>query len=143
MEHEDGVYYAGADELAYEGHGAAKRQSDLGLHGDWPAPERLPGPPLAGSASGWQDLGRIVLHPGWAADWLSDDDPRRFYRLDGVQDGEAPGGDDHGQDEPHLPQAVDDLGQESVGVSGEGLAAAEDAPGRLERPEAGEPYHED
>ena len=132
MEHENGVYHAGADELAHEGDGAAKRAGDFGLHGDWPSPERLPGPPLAGPASGWQDMGRIVLHPGWAADWLSDDDPRRFFRLDGVQDGQAPGGEGYGQGEPDSGKAVDDLGSLPVGLSGARLDEAQDAPGGME-----------
>ena len=142
MEHEDRVYHAGADELAHEGHGAAKRQDYLGLYGDWPSAGRLPGPSLAGPSSGWQDLGRIELRPGWAADWLADDDPRRFYRLDGVQDGQAPGGDYHGQGESGPGKAVEDVGPEPLGFSGEGLDEAEDAPSCVEGPEAGKQDHE-
>ena len=143
MEHEDGVYHAGADGASDAGNGTPKRKDYPDLYGNWAAPERRLGPPLARPASGWQDMGRIVLQPGWAADWLSDDDPRRFFRLDGVQDGQAPGGEGHGQAQPGVRAPMDDLGEESLGLSREGLAAAEDAPGRVERPEAGEPHHED
>ena len=143
MEHEDGVYHAGADGASNAGHGATKRQGYPDLYGDWPAPERRLGPPLAGPASGWQDMGRVFLQPGWAADWLPDDDPRRFFRLDGVQDGEATGSSGDGEAQSGAAQTVDDLGALPVGLSGEGLAASEDAPGRVERPEAGEPHHED
>ena len=143
MQHEDGVYHAGTDELAHAGYGTAKCKDYPDLYGNWSAPERRLGPPLARPASGWQDMGRIELHPGWAADWLPDDDPRRFFRLDGVQDGEAPGSNGDGETQPGAPETVGDLGALSVGLPGEGLAQTEDAPGRLERPETGEPHHED
>ena len=137
MKDENGVYHPGADGALDASHGAPERKGHFDLYGDGLAPQRLLGPPLARPAPEWEDLGRIELRPGWAADWLSDDDPRRFFRLDGVQDGEAPGGDCHGQAQQGARTPVDDLGQEPLGLSGEGLAAAEDAPGRLERPEAG------
>lgn len=139
MEHEDRVYHPGADGTFDAGNGTPKCKGHFDLYGDGLAPQRRLGPPLARPAPEWEDLGRIELRPGWAADWLSDDDPRRFFRLDGVQDGEAPGGGDNGEAQPGVEQAVDDLGALPVGFPGEGLAQTEDAPGRLERPQAGEP----
>lgn len=136
---ENGVYHPGADGAPDAGHGATKRPGYPDLYGDWPAPERRLGPPLARPAAEWEDLGRIILRPGWAADWLPDDDPRRFFRLDGVQDGEAPGGSDHGQAQPGARAPVDDLGALPVGLSGARLDEAQDAPSRVEGPKAGVP----
>lgn len=143
MEHEDRVYHAGADGASDAGNGTTECKSHFDLYGDGLAPQRRLGPPLARPAPEWEDMGRIFLRPGWASDWLSDDDPRRFFRLDGVQDGEAPGGGDNGEAQPGVGTAVDDVGALPVGLSGEGLAQTEDAPGRVERPEAGEPHHAD
>lgn len=138
MEHENGVYHPGADGASDARDGAPKRAGHFDLYGDGLAPQRRLGPPLAGPAPEWEDMGRIFLRPGWAADWLSDDDPRRFFRLDGVQDGEAPGSDSDGQAQPGVRAPMDDLGAEPLGVSGEGLAQAEDAASGVEGLEAGE-----
>ena len=142
MEHEDGVYHAGEHGLTHEGHGAAERKGYSSLYGDWPAPERLLGPSLARPAAEWQDMGRIELDPGWAADWLPDDDPRRFFQLDRSKDGEAEDGSDYRQGVQDSRPAVEDMGALPVGLSGQGLDKAPDAPGRVEGPEAGVPDHE-
>lgn len=138
MQDENGVYLTGEYGASDAGDGAAKRKSDPSLYGDWPSPERLLGPALAGPAPQWQDLGRIELDPGWAADWLPDDDPRRFFQLDRSKDGEAKNGGDYRQSGPDSRPAVEDLGALPLGLSGEGLDKAPDAPGRVEGPEAGD-----
>ena len=143
MEHEDGVYHAGEHGHVDEGHGTTECKGYPSLYGDWPAPERLLGSALARPAAGWQDMGRIELDPGWAADWLPDDDPRRFFQLDRSQDGEAEDGGHHGQGCPDSRPAVEDMGALPVGLSGEGLDEAEDAASRMEGPETGKPDDED
>lgn len=138
MEHEDRIYYAGKDGAASSGHEPGECKGYPAFDGFGFQAERLPVSPLAGPASGWQDMGRIVLHPGWAADWLPDDDPRRYYRLDGVQDGEAPGG---GLDREGLraaAAAMEALGEKPMGIPGEGLEEAPDQTGSMEGPEGGE-----
>ena len=143
MQHEDRVYNAGEDGIASPGHEPGECKDYPAFDGNGFQAERLPVSPLAGPASGWQDMGRIVLQPGWAADWLPDDDPRHFYRLDGVQDGEAPGG---GLDREGLraaAAAVEALGEKPLGVPGEGLEEAPDQTGSMEGPEGGEQDTED
>ena len=134
---EDRVYHAGEDGAASPGHEPGECKGYPALDGYGFQAERLPVSPLAGPASGWQDMGRIVLQPGWAADWLPDDDPRRYYRLDGVQDGEAPGG---GLDRESLraaAAAMEALGEKPMGIPGEGLEEAPDQTGSMEGPEGG------
>lgn len=143
MEHEDRVYHAGKDGTAAAGHEPGERKGYPAFDGYGFQAERLPVSPLAGPASGWQDLGRIVLQPGWAADWLPDDDPRRFYRFDGVQDGEAPRG---GLDREGLraaAAAVEALGEKPMGFPGKGLEEAQDQTGSVEGLEGGKPDTED
>ena len=137
MRDENGVYHEGEHELAHAGDGATKCAGYPSLHGNWPAPERLLGPPLARPTAGWQDMGRIDLDPGWAADWLPDDDPRRYFQLDRGEDGEAEDGGDHGQSGADTGTAVEDMGALPVGLSGEGLDEASDETSRVEGPEAG------
>ena len=142
MADENGVYHEGEHELAHAGDGTPKCAGYPSLHGNWLAPERLLGPPLARPAPQWADMGRIELDPGWAADWLPDDDPRRYFQLDRSKDGEAEDGGDHGQGGENSRPAVEDMGALSVGLSGEGLDEAQDAAGGMERLEAGEPDNE-
>lgn len=137
MEHEDGVYRAGEDGIASPGHEPGECKNYPSFYGYGATAERLLVSPLAGPPTGWQDLGRYPLRPGWAADWLSDDDPRRYYQLDRVQDGEAQGGGLDREGQRATAAAVGALGQESLGLSGEGLEEAPDAAGGLEGPERG------
>lgn len=143
MQDENGVYHKGEHELAHARDGAAECKSYPSLYGNWPSPERLLGPPLARPASGWQDMGRIELDPGWAADWLPDDDPRRYFQLDRSKDGEEAHGGDHGQSGSDSRPAVEDMGALPVDLSGEGLDEAADAASRVEGLKAGEPDDED
>src|SRR5699024_1650536 len=140
---EDRVYHAGEDGAASPGHEPGECKGYPAFDGIGFQAERLPVSPLAGPASGWQDMGRIVLQPGWAADWLPDDDPRRFYRLDGVQDGEATGGGPDREGLRAAAAAVEALGEKPMGFPGEGLEEAQDQTGSLEGPEGGKQDAED
>lgn len=139
MEHEDRVHHAGEDGTAPPGHEPGERKDYPAFYGHGATAERLPVSPLAGPPTGWQDLGRYPLRPGWAADWLPDDDPRRYYQLDRVQDGEAQGGGLDREGQRATAAAVDALGQEPMGFSGEGLEEAPDTAGGVEGPERGGP----
>lgn len=143
MEHEDGVYNSGEHGHVNAGNGTTERKGYPSLHGDWLAPERLLGPSLAGPSSGWQDMGRIELDPGWAADWLPDDDPRRYFQLDRSKDGEAEDGGDNGQSGADSRPTVEDLGALPLGLSGEGLDKAPDKASCVEGPKGSEPDNED
>ena len=136
---EDRVYHAGEDGAASPGHEPGERKDYPAFYGHGATAERLPVSPLAGPPTGWQDLGRYPLRPGWAADWLPDDDPRRYYQLDRVQDGEAPGGGLDREGQRAAAAAVDALGQEPMGLSGEGLEEAPDTAGGVEGSERGGP----
>lgn len=143
MQDENGVYHEGEHGLADAGDGAPKCAGYPSLYGNWPSPERLLRPSLARPAAGWQDMGRIEFNPGWAADWLTPDDPRCFFQLDRSKDGEAEVGGDHGQSGSDSRPAVEDMGALPLGLSGEGLDEAQDETSRMERPKAGEPDNED
>lgn len=139
MDDKDGVHYAEGNDVSAAGNDGAKRAYYPAVYGDGLAFERLSGAPMAGSASQWADMGRIELNPGWAADWLPDDDPRRYYQIDREQDGENPGGAGDGQGTPGIDAAVASLQPDAVDIPRARLEQTPVEAGGLERSQAGQP----